>query len=593
MLYAVFASVAAAVMVVMVLSSSLAANKISNVKANSTRAEYLAEGAVEEAKRQVLTNVAGWKVPPAAGTINIDGHAVNYTIVPTGFSTTRLDPSGIQTIVTTYMIDATSQLDSYSAHSYRLVNSESTPAFQYAVFYNTDLEINPGPNMTLAGRVHSNANMYLNCGGTLTVNTNYLRAAGNIYRNRKDNPAASDGTVKIRNWVANPFNLAEPTTYVQMNSIAQMGSVPNISGYDSRFTTGWDNNGDGDFTDANDYLPWGPGALAYWSQKAGYAGGTGNTVKDNAHGVTSAVPPPLGSIAAYEPAVGGNYTWSTVAKDYISTPGTGTHNMGYYHSQADLSIVAYPNLLNTALSTWKAFNKAGVDVTAAVTASGAVSLSSIYDARQAGGTPGVTTKVPIVKIDVAKLNTCSKYPTNGLLYVSSFGMGTGVTTKGVELFNGSTLKGKLTVATEGSMYIKGDYNTVAKKGASVIGDAVNLLSNAWDDTKTKAAPFNKLPTPTTYNVAMVTGNTNTVGSSYCGGLENLPRFHENWANVNCTISGSFVNFWNSKFANTQWGLAGVYSAPNRIWSYDNLFNTVANLPPFTPMTCVATDVVCW
>jgi hypothetical protein len=48
----------------------------------------------------VLTSVAGWKFPPAAGTINIDGHAVKYTIVPTGFSTTRLDPAGIQTIVT-------------------------------------------------------------------------------------------------------------------------------------------------------------------------------------------------------------------------------------------------------------------------------------------------------------------------------------------------------------------------------------------------------------------------------------------------------------------------------------------------------------
>jgi hypothetical protein len=80
--------------------------------------------------------------------------------------------------------------------------------------------------MTLAGRVHSNANMYLNCGGTLTVNTNYLRAAGNIYRNRKDNPGGL-GRHGGRSATGSriPFNVAEPTTYVQMNSIAQMGSV--------------------------------------------------------------------------------------------------------------------------------------------------------------------------------------------------------------------------------------------------------------------------------------------------------------------------------------------------------------------------------
>jgi hypothetical protein len=586
MLYAVFASFAAATLVAMLLSTSLTSTKIAIVKKTSARAEYLAEGAVENAKRQVLTSVAAWSNPPAAGSVTIDGVTVPYTITPTGFTTLRTDPSGIQTLVTGFLIDATGTDQATAAHIYRLVNSEATPVFQYAVFYNSDLEVNPGPSMTLGGRVHSNSDMYLNCGGTLTMNTNYVHAVGNIYRNRKDDPTASQGTVKIRNWVANPFDPAEPIAYHQMNSKSQMGSVPSTSGYDSRFTSGWDANLDGDFTDPGDYLPWAPGAPYYWSPPAGYGGGNGSSVLDHAQGTTAAVPPPVGSIKMFEPAgASGVGDYSLVGGVFVYTPGTGTHNKGFYHSKAGLSILA-----DATHTSWKAYDSTGADITPLIP-SGTVTLANIYDARQAGGSSGSTTKTKVIKIDMAKLNTCAKFPSNGLLYASCYGMGTGTNAKGVELVNGGTLKSKLTVVSEGSMYVKGDYNTIAKKGASVIADSVNLLSNAWNDTKTKGTV--PAATNTTYNMAMVSGNTNTVGSSYNGGFENLPRFHENWSGKNCAITGSFVNFWLSQYATTQWGLPGVYVPPNRQWNYDTLFNNVANLPPFTPMTVVAQDVVCW
>ena len=34
------------------------------------------------------------------------------------------------------------------------------PIFQYAIFYSLDLEINPGPDMVVRGKVHSNGNIY-------------------------------------------------------------------------------------------------------------------------------------------------------------------------------------------------------------------------------------------------------------------------------------------------------------------------------------------------------------------------------------------------------------------------------------------------
>jgi N4-(beta-N-acetylglucosaminyl)-L-asparaginase len=112
------------------------------------------------------------------------------------------------------------------------MNALATPLFQYAVFYDSDLEILPGPDMTIRGRVHTNRDMYLGSNATLTFNTNYLRSAGNMYRNRKDDPTSSPGSVQIRNWVANPFNVAEPSLYTRMNSQSQMlaGGVTTTSG---------------------------------------------------------------------------------------------------------------------------------------------------------------------------------------------------------------------------------------------------------------------------------------------------------------------------------------------------------------------------
>lgn len=67
-----------------------------------------------------------------------------------------------------------------------LFKSRLVPLFQFAVFYNKDLEILPGPNMTLSGPVFTNGDLYLySNSGTLTIEGQTM-AAGEIYRGRKD-----------------------------------------------------------------------------------------------------------------------------------------------------------------------------------------------------------------------------------------------------------------------------------------------------------------------------------------------------------------------------------------------------------------------
>lgn len=583
LLYSVFATLVAAGMVVVLLSLARSSERQSTSRRFGSQAQYLAEGAVEAAKREIRVALADWRPVPNAGTVTLEGENSAYTIRPTGFNDIVTDASGLQTIVTGFEIEARATVQRQLSVARRVVNAEAVPLFQFAVFYNTDLEILPGPDMTLGGRVHSNRDLFLGCGRTLTLDTNYVHAVGNIYRRRKNDPSASEGTVLVRRWVANPFDPSEPRELVPMMSRSQLSGTgaTSASGFDSDFVLGFDADGDGSYTGTNDVLPWGPGALEFWSQPAGY-GASGHTVGSAAHGVREALPPSVGSMAMFEPVAGGDFAWDATAREYVAVAaGTGTHAKGRYHAQAGLAILTRDD------GTWRAYDASGLDITSDL--AGAVAVRSIYDGRQAENT---SSRVSVTDIDVEALAASGRFPSNGLIYAAHYGEGVGLQAKGIRLRNGAELPAPLTVVSEDPVYIQGDYNSVAKKGASVIGDAVNLLSNAWDDSKTRGT----LPVaePTTFNVAIVAGNQETEVGRYNGGLENLPRFHENWTGVTCTIRGSFVNLRNSQFATGDWVYGGDrYTAPNRAWAYDPDFNDVTNLPPYTPMAVRARDIVSW
>jgi hypothetical protein len=69
------------------------------------------------------------------------------------------------------------------------------PIFQFAAFFDQDLEITPGPDMYLNGRVHTNGNLHLTDGGTLCI-AGQVSAQGGIYNRRKH---AGNATEKAGN----------------------------------------------------------------------------------------------------------------------------------------------------------------------------------------------------------------------------------------------------------------------------------------------------------------------------------------------------------------------------------------------------------
>jgi hypothetical protein len=161
-----------------------------------------------------------------------------------------------------------------------------------------------------------------------------------------------------------------------------------------------------------------------------------------------------------------------------------------------------------------------------------------------------------------------------------------------------------TLATPNPLYVWGNYNctnssylnttnTSATVPASLISDALTILSPSWQDAQSNAR-FQTGVRPasdTTINAAILTGVVYTSGSSgsspFSGGVVNMPRLLEDWGNggsTTLTLNTSMVNLYNSVIATNPFQNPGVYYyAPTRSFNFDLNFTNQSRLPPGTPM----------
>ncbi len=401
------------------------------------------------------------------------------------------------------------------------------PIFQFAIFYGLDMEISCGQPFNVTGRVHSNGQLYTEPDSTLTF-YGHVTAVGNITLGRAptDNRGALGGTV----------------TY--------------LGEHDSKVST---------LT-----LPI----------------GTNNT------------PSAIHSILEVPPS----------SEDPNSTMG-----QQRYYNKADL-ILTVTNTLSTnvvshvtnVVTNVVIYATSGLsdNFSTAIPASqlnSFVSTNASFQDYREGKT------VTPIDIDVGKLATWSATNTVlratlgrdvRLLYVSDgrYLVNSNAYLRAVRVKNGATLPSQgLTVATERPMYVQGDFNApvVAQRGttnttstlpASLLGDAITVLSDSWTDANSAAAVGNRNATSTTVNAAFLAGIVpTTVYNSYSGGVENYPRFLETWGTGRVfTYNGSMVVLFPSRYAIGEWGLGNVYSPPPRNWAFDLNFMDATKLPPGTP-----------
>lgn len=189
--------------------------------------------------------------------------------------------------------------------------------------------------------------------------------------------------------------------------------------------------------------------------------------------------------------------------------------------------------------------------------------------------------------------------------------------RGVRLINGETLIGTInkgySIASENGIYVLGNYNatgvtifgsptqsnqyTGAQVPASIVSDAVTILSRNWQDGKSFRNPFRegtRTGTNTAVRAALLMGDTlssfktaggpNSGGGDafLAGGVHNFPRFLENWGST-LSYCGSLINLFNSRQHNGgHKNGSNTYSPPTRNWVFDASFLDASRLPPGTP-----------
>src|SRR5262249_39605914 len=125
------------------------------------------------------------------------------------------------------------------------------------------------------------------------------------------------------------------------------------------------------------------------------------------------------------------------------------------------------------------------------------------------------------------------------LYVDDMRTESSSTEAGVRLVNGQTILPQgLTVATPNPLYVLGNYNapaaalgstnTTQTQPASLVSDAITILSPNWNDANSSLGLSSRIAGNSTVNAAILAGIVETGGGNYSGGVENFPRFLEDW-----------------------------------------------------------------
>ncbi|MDP2342531.1 MAG: hypothetical protein Q8O67_16360 [Deltaproteobacteria bacterium] len=236
----------------------------------------------------------------------------------------------------------------------------------------------------------------------------------------------------------------------------------------------------------------------------------------------------------------------------------------------------------------------------------------------AGPAPNVTPNFIGAETTSIPYPLCGGNPSNDLAdvganSVSQAGCSDGMPhVNAVRVFNAANVSAAvvprgLTIASNGPVYVLGSVNTSSLTGSGVpavpatalvpgpwvpvlvAGDAVTLLSDAWDDA---AHLWNSLYVPltflctansvdTTYVLSVLAGHVETSAAQTGGGINNFPRFLECWNGIDTVIHGSLVIGYRSVYQTEPWN-DDVYQAPIRLWHYDDNLSNPANQPPGSP-----------
>lgn len=644
--------------------------KTSAGSANSSAGFYAAEAALNSRAEKVRSTFQGFKTPkgtspsaatPCTGTnlgtedyacqtITVGGRTTVSYVKQDAAQTIRIpageDFEGLSAEETPFTVygRALNAQGNPEAISTLVLRSRVVPLFQFAVFFDKDLEFDSTANMTLSGPVHTNGYMFLDAVGTLNL-TGQITSAEQIYRGKKQSANCSVGPV-------NATNAAGATQVVSAS-----GCRYQLTG-----------------TDLNVF---------------------GGKIKDNLGTLT--VP----SVAVLQPKIGETY-WEK-ADVRIVLKRTGSYSASTWTPQfvkpdgTVLSVSGCTSAVNTSntfrdnreAQIWTGASAARAnrrmldlnvrDLLACMQANKtALSLSGLDDTTEGG-------LVIYATVDDSSSSTIA----DGLLRANLGAAGNNISQTepavpnnyAVRLYNGALLNSSsladpkpkgMAFVSDQAVFIEGNFNSAADKAggwipASVLADSMNVLSANWrtqetcqdrdgyyrntvssvkpgsttiyalknragvyyseeikgttwyyynssaggrvtntaadTDVKSGLPLFCRTPTATTIKAAILAGSATTGTDSdiangtadhktyttvnvTSGGVHNLTRFHEDWGSgtINFTYRGSLVSLAMPLHARGpfQLGQNIYYHPPQRLWSFEEYFRDSADLPPLSP-----------
>jgi hypothetical protein len=460
----------------------------------------------------------------------------------------------------------------------QVVQFTSIPIFQYAVFYNMDLEIEPGNVMNINGHVHSNNNIWTtgNSSSLPLTYQNLVDASGGIFLQGSTNSSQSG---------------AAPANSVVF-SISQNNPLPNVDSLTMPIGT----NNNPAAVGAIIKLPpanlAAPSAAAYSPIGSVYlyngadliitnnAGNPANfTVLYDNQNTTVQLTPVLPDVVVVTTNSSAHTTQTNAYYSFVT-------NATFYDYREGDTVQAIQVDVGK-LNAWLTNNAAVVSVSSSttVTIGGTNRGGYQYNALNSSG------------------STSKNHGINSVYIYNSVPMNA-ATLPAVRLVNGAQLPSAgLTVATAQPIYVEGNYNITtngsnfanslgsttngATVPAALIGDAVTILSSSWSDNyNSGTALASRTPVSTCVNAACLEGIVPSAnGANYSGGVENFFRLLENWnSSTVLTYNGSIVCMFPSQYATNIWQKTGIYyNPPNRQWGFDvNFLKGQQYLPPLTP-----------
>jgi len=576
---------------------------------------------------------------------NDPANPYNGIVVPAG----RLF-AGLNAIEYRYKANSNSQLvtGDTEASIGTQFNVDYIAIFQFLAFFQGDLEILPGANALFHGPIHTNGNLYLNSDATLTIAdclagggagqcpaaipVVHLSAGGNVYRGRKDTTACN-GTVQVAKLVDSDHNGAldlqtlactggataaqssatlsnwlgailakQPVVAVPAPGILARGTGDYWIKADLRIVLDLDSrdanhrfpivamNSDGSINAAQNtalqnFMIAKPGRVFYTDvPEAGLRGAT--TDCSTGSGLPAAgtychrvsYDPDFVSKTDVYACPGSDLNLypgcaKYIANDDLTTGGKTARRGGFYNNREG----DWVYLLNVNAHDLLAWNRANAGVffdPANNNEGGVVIFLSVKGPN--------STAVPIAS------------PRYGVRVFGS---------PNLDFPAGMPDPTGLSVMSDQAIYVEGDYNTgggactsfaaCPKMPAAFMGDALNVLSSGWtgagtcrNDCQSFQALASRAAASTAINAGFIAGVDVTTAGNYNGGLENYPRFHEDWSGDTLTYRGSFVSLGAPLHSNGRWCGTGttcnIYNPPTRNWDFDTDFQNASLLPPMTP-----------